>query len=211
MVQLRFLAPVLAALVVISILASGCTGQNVVSQPPASTLTIATTRPPTPVPATSSPVRTGTPVTPVTPVVTPKWTPGIVSQGGAAILIRGDIIGLRSAGGNFIDDLQFTVVKAPRAEPVTFDIPNTQIVFTKFQRQFGTNYQILSGDTNGDHILDAGETFVVQVPIPPPYEIYAGQKFTMAIQNPPQPQIIVVTEAPPVLTTEPMVLARAAS
>ncbi|MDD1664763.1 MAG: hypothetical protein LUQ32_05360 [Methanomicrobiales archaeon] len=211
MVYLRLLAPVLIALVVCSIFSSGCTGQKGETQPPASTLTIATTKPVTPVPATSTPVRTGTPVNPVTPIVTPVWTPGTISQGGAAILIQGDIVGLRSAGANFIDELRFTVVKSPRAEPVTFEIPSTQIIFTKFERQFGTNYQILSGDTNGDLILDEGETFVVQVSIPPPYEIYAGQKFTMAIKNPPLPQITVVTQAPPVFTTEPMVLARAAS
>jgi hypothetical protein len=156
------------------------------------------------------PVQTETTVIPFTPGVTPAWTPGSVSQGGSAMLIVGDIVGLRSAQGNFIDDLRFTVVKAPRAEPVTLAIPDTQIIFTKFGREFGTNYVIISGDENGDKILDEGETFVVRVLIPPPYEVYAGQKFTMAIKSPPWPQITVTTEAPTVLRDR-QVLARAPS
>ena len=45
MARFRFLAPVLAALVVCSILASGCTGEKGVSQPPASVKTMPTSRP----------------------------------------------------------------------------------------------------------------------------------------------------------------------
>jgi hypothetical protein len=134
--------------------------------------------------------------------------PGTVAQSGTAVLITGDIVGLKSARGPFIDAIQFTVVKAPRVDPVTFDIPNTQIIFTKSGKQFGSNYQILSGDENGDHILDEGESFVVLVHILPPYEIYAGQNFIMASQTPPT-QVIVTAEAPPVLTDQPMVLATA--
>jgi len=214
MVQLRFLATVLAALVVCSILGSGCTGQKGESQPPASTLTIATTRPVTPFPETPTPVQPGTTTNPPTPFVTPVWTPATVAQAGTAILIRGDVLGLKSATGNFIEEIRFTVVKAPRAEAVTFEIPNTQIIFTKGGQQFGVNYLILSGDVNGNRILEDGETFLVSVPFTsesPQYEIYAGEKFTMTIQNPPQPRVIVTTQAPSVLTDEPMVLARAAS
>lgn len=207
MVQLRFPAAVLAALVVCSILASGCTAQNGGSQPPAFTMTIATRRPTIPVPETPMPVQTGTTAKPATPGVTSVWTPGIVYQTGAAILIKGNVIGLKSARGPFIDAIQFTVVKAPQAEPVNFEIQNTQIIFTKFGQQFGTNYQIiLRENANEDKILEEGESFVISVPIQPPFEIYAGQKFSMAIKNPPQPQITVTTEAPPVLKDS-MVLA----
>jgi hypothetical protein len=205
----RFLAAVLAAALVCSIVVSGCTGQPGMSQPPASTVTIPTRRPTTPVPVTQTPIQTGMTTILVTQSVTPVWTPGTVTQAGSAILIQGDVTGLRSERGNFIDAIQFTVVKAPRAEPVTFEIPNTQIILTEYGEQFGTNYQILSGDVNGNHILGDGERFVVQVPIPAPHEIYAGQKFTMAIQNPPQPQVIVTAGAPPILTGS-MVLASAA-
>ena len=208
MVRPAFLFMALAALLVSLILASGCAGQKEESQPPASTYTISTTRPAVPVPETSTPVQPGTTTNPPTPGGTPVWTPGTVTQAGAAIFIQGDVIGLKPARGNFIDEIRFTVVKAPRAESVTFEVPNTQIIFTKFGEQFGTNYQILSGDENGDHILDEGETFVVQISILPPYEVYAGQKFTMAIKNPPQPQVTVTTEAPPVLEDS-NILARA--
>jgi hypothetical protein len=213
MVNLRLFAPVLAALVVCSIFSSGCTGQKGETQPPATTLTIATTRPPAPVPVTSTPIGTGTtPAYTVTPIVTPIWTPGTVSQGGAAILIKGDIIGFKSATGNFIQEIQFSVVKAPRAEPVTFEVPNTQIVFTRGGQPYGVNYLILSGDVNGNRILETGETFLVSIPFTsdtPQYDIFAGQMFTMTIQNPPQPRITVTTQAPPALTDEPMVLAEA--
>jgi hypothetical protein len=214
MVKLRLFAAVLAALMISSVLFSGCTGQKGESQPPASTLTIATTRPPTPVHETITPVQPGTTMNLPTPGVTPGWTPGTVAQGGAGILIRGDVIGLKSTRGNFIDEIRFTVVKAPRVESVTFEIPNTQIIFTKGGQQYGVNYLILSGDVNGNRILEDGETFLVSVPFTsesPQYEIYSGEKFTMTIQNPPQPRIIVTTQAPPILTDEPMVLARAST
>ena len=103
------------------------------------------------------------------------------------------------------------MAKAPRAEPVTFEVPNTQIIFSKGGQQFGVNYLILSGDVNGNRILEDGETFEVSIPFTsesPQYEIYAGQKFTMAIKNPPQPQVTVTTEAPPVLEDS-NILARA--
>jgi len=212
MARLRYITAVLAGLVVCLILVAGCTGQKGESQPPASTLTIPT-RPATPVPVTSAPVRTATTTIPVTPVVTPAWTMGSIVQTGASILI-GDVVGLKNANGNFIDELRFTAVKAPRAEPVTFEIPNTQIIFTKGGQEFGVNYIILSGDRDKNQILEDGETFVVSIPLPPQspqYDIYAGQKFTMAIENPPQPDIIVTTQAPPVLTDEPMVLATPSS
>jgi hypothetical protein len=209
MIRLRSFAAVLAALVACSILASGCTGENGRNQPPASILTIPPTRA-TPVPQTPAPVQTGTTANPVTPGVTPPWTPGTVAQTGAAILIQGDITGLKSARGNFIDEIRITVVKAPRAEPVTFEIPNTQIIFTKYGVQFGVNYLILSGDVNGNQILEEGETFKIKVPIQPPYEIYPGQAFTMTIKNPPQPEVTVTAGAPPVLANT-VVLARAPS
>jgi len=103
------------------------------------------------------------------------------------------------------------VVKAPRAEPVTFEIPNTQIIFTRNGEEFGTNYQILSGDENGDQILGEGEDFLVRVPLPPQDRLYPGQKFTLAIKNPPSRQVTVTAEVPPVLTGEPVVLARSPS
>jgi hypothetical protein len=210
MVRLRFFAPVLAVLVVCSILAAGCTGQSGVPQPPASTLTIPTTRPATPVPGTAVPVQTGTAASPATiPGVTPAPNLGTVTQAGSAILIQGDVRGFKSATGNYIDELQFSVVKAPRADPVTFDIPNTQISFTKEGVQFGVNYLPISGDLKGDRVLDAGETFLVRVPLPPQNVIYPGQMFTMAIQNPPNPRVVVSAQAPSVLTVDPMVLARA--
>jgi hypothetical protein len=214
LIQPRFLTVALAALVVCTILSSGCTGQQGESQPPASTLTIPTTRPATPVPVTFTPVQPGTTTTLPTPVVTPEWTPGTIAQAGTAVLIRGDVAGFKSASGNFIEEIRFTVVKDPRAEPVTFEIPNTQIIFTKGGQQYGVNYLILSGDVNGNRILEDGETFLVSIPFTsesPQYEIYAGEKFTMTIQNPPQPRVIVTAQAPPVLTTDPMILARAPS
>jgi hypothetical protein len=208
MVKLGFPAAALAALVVCLILVSGCTEQKGGSQPPASTMTIATRQPTTPVPETPMPIPTGTAPNPLTPGVTPAWTPGTVSQAGTAILIKGTVIGLKSVRGPFIDAIQFTAVKAPQAEPVNFELENTQIIITESGRQSGTNYQILSGDENGDHILDEGESFALLVPIPPPYEIYPGQEFTMTIQNPPHAQVVVTTRAPPVLTDS-MILARA--
>lgn len=199
MVRLRFLAPVLAVLVVCSILAAGCTGQKEVPQPPASILTIPSTRPATPVPETIAPVLPGTTTIPFTPGVTQPWTPGTVSQGGGAVLIQGDVTGLKSANGNFIDEIRFTVVKAPRVNPVTFEIPNTQIIFTKFGEQFGTNYQIVGRhNDNGDNILDEGESFDISIPIETPYEIYPGQMFTMTIKTP-QTGVTVTAAAPPVL------------
>ena len=213
MVRPRFLAPVLAALVVLAILAAGCTGQNEGSQPPASTMTIPTTRPTIPVTGTTQPVVPGTIVTTIpSVVVTPQYTPGAILQAGSAILVQGDVIGFKSATGNFIDEIRFSVVKAPRAEPVTFDVPNTQIIFTKGGQQYGVNYLILSGDLNGNGILDDGETFLVSIPFTSDasqYAIYAGQMFTMTIQNPPQPRVTVTTQAPPVLTDAQIVLAQA--
>jgi len=209
MVRVRLIGAVLLAFMVCSILACGCSGQKGQTQPPASILTIPTRSPATPAPGTPIPVQTVTTASPVTPGVTLVWAPGSVAQTGTAILITGDVLGLRSARGNYIDAIQFTVVKAPQAYPVTFEIPNTQIIFTEYGEQFGTNYQILSGDENGNQILEEGETFLVQVPIPPPHEIYSGQMFTMAIQNPPQPPVVVSAGAPPVLTAQPMVLASA--
>jgi hypothetical protein len=208
MVRLRFLAPVLTALVVVSILASGCTGQGGVSQPPASTMTVPTTRPATPVPVTTVTVLPKTTTIPYSPVVTPSWTPGTVTQAGAAVLITGNVVGLKSARGTFIDEIRFTVVKAPKAEPVTFEIPNTQIIFTKFGEQFGTNYEIIDRhNDNGDFVLDNGESFDISVHIQTPYEIYPGQTFTMVIKAP-QPQITVTAGAPPVLEDS-NILARA--
>ena len=214
MVQLRFPVVVLSVLVVCLILSCGCSGQQSPPQPPASTLTIPTTRPATPVPVTSTPVQTGTTAAQPTPIVTPEWTPGTFTQAGTAILIKSDVIGFKSPTGNFIEEIQFTVEKDPRAEPVTFEIPNTQIIFSKGGQQYGVNYIILSGDVNGNAILEDGETFHVSIPFTsesPQYEIYAGEKFTMTIQNPPQARIVVATQAPSILTDTPMVLARAAS
>ncbi|MDD1663471.1 MAG: hypothetical protein LUQ60_06975 [Methanomicrobiales archaeon] len=211
MVQPAFLSMALAALLVGLILSSGCAGQKEESQPPASTYTISTPKPATPIPETSTPVIPGTTPIPYTTGVTPTFTPATVAQAGAAILIKGEVLGLKSATVNFIEEIQFTVVKAPRAEPVTFEVPNTQIIFTKGGQQFGVNYLILSGDVNGNRILEDGETFEVSIPFTsesPQYEIYAGQKFTMAIKNPPQPQVTVTTEAPPVLEDS-NILARA--
>jgi hypothetical protein len=214
MAQFRYLAAVLAGLVVCLILVAGCTGQKGETQPPASTLTI-TTRPVTQVPVTSAPVRTGTTTIPVTPGVSPVWTPGTVSQEGTAIRIQGDVEGYKSSQGNFIDEIRFSIALAPRAEPVTFEIPNTQIIFSKTGTpQYGVNYLILSGDVNGNNILEDGETFLVSIRFTSDarqYLIFAGQPFTMAIQNPPQPPVIVTATAPPVLTDEPMILTTAPS
>lgn len=202
------LSLIIAGTLICSILSSGCTGGKVPPQPPATTMTIPTQRPTTPVPETPEPSPAATTTGPVTPGPTPAWTPGSVTQTGTAILIKGDVIGLRSTRGNYIDELQFTVVKAPRVEPVTVEYPDTQIILVRFGEESGTNYRILSGDKDGDRELDEGESFVLQVFIPPPYEVFAGQRFTMAIKNPPRPQITVTTEAPPVLR-ERQVLARA--
>jgi len=209
----RFMAAALAALAVCAVLATGCTGGEAPPQPPASTLTIATTtRPATPVPSTPPPVLTGTTPVPYTTGITPSYTPGSVAQAGSAILITGDVDGYKSPVGNFLDEIRFSVVKAPRAEDVTFEIPNTQIIFTKNGQSLGVNYQILSGDQNGNNVLEDGETFVVSIPFlaeTPQNDIFAGQGFTMSIQNPPQPRITVTTSAPAALTDDPMVLARA--
>ena len=188
MVQIRSLTAVLAALVVCSILASGCTGQKGESQPPASTRTIATTRPATPIPITSIPISPGTTPNPSITGVTPAWTPGTVAQAGAAILIRGDVVGLKSTRGNFIDGIRFTVVKAPRVNPVTFEIPDTQIIFTKFGVQFGTNYQIIGRQNdNGDSVLEEGESFDISVPIQPPYRDLPGPEVHHGHSDPPNP------------------------
>jgi hypothetical protein len=193
------------------ILSCGCTGQQGETQPPASTLTLPTTRPATPTPVTPTPVQTVTTVPAATTIVTPGYTPGTITQAGSAILIKGDVVGYRAAAGNYIDEIRFNIVKDPRAEPVTFEIPNTQIIFTKGGVHFGVNYLILSGDMNGNTILEDGETFLVSIPLAAPNLIYAGQTFTIAIQNPPQQQVIVTTQAPSVLSDQPMILARAAS
>ena len=212
MVRLAFLTLILAAVVISLVIISGCTGGQVSPQTTPSIPTIPTTRPGitqsvTTVPATTT-ATTGQPA----PVVTPAWTPGTVLQSGSAILITGNVYGLKSSRGNYIDEIRFTAVKDPRADPVTFDIPNTQIIFAKNGvLPFGVNYHILSGDENGDRILRNGETFMVQVFIQPPNEIYAGETFTMTIQNPPNQQVIMVTGAPPVISDQPMVLARISS
>jgi hypothetical protein len=208
----RSVAVFLVVLLVGSILVSGCTGEKGGSQPPASIVTVTTRKPVTPVATTPAPVPTATSAAPtVPPVGTPAWAPGDVIQGDGTVLITGNVVGLRSPLGNFIDEIRFTVVKAPRVEPVTFEIPNAQIIFTKYGQQFGTNYQILrQTGGNGDAILEEGESFDVSVPIQTPYELYPGQKFTMAIKIP-QTQVTVSSSAPPVLTTEPMILALATS
>lgn len=193
MIGPRFPAAVLAAILVASIFLSGCTGSGGGSQPPASTVTA-----PVQGTATTLPETTPTGI-PYTPPTTPVWVPGTVVQGEGTILIQGDVTGLKSARGNFIEEVRFTVIRAPRAESVTFEVPNTQIVFTKYGVQFGTNYEILSGDRNGDHILDEGEAFLVRVFIQPPNELYPGQTFIMAIKTP-YPQVTVTAEAPPVIT-----------
>ncbi|HTY52232.1 MAG TPA: hypothetical protein VMB35_03450 [Methanomicrobiales archaeon] len=209
----RFMAAALAALAVCAVLAAGCTGGETPPQPPASTLTIpTTTRPVTPVPSTPPPVLTGTTPVPYTTGVTPSYTPGPVVQAGSAILITGDVVGYKSPTGNFLDEIRFSVIKAPRAEDVTFEIPNTQMIFTKGGQSFGVNYQVLSGDLNANNVLEDGETFVVSIPFlaeTSQNDIFAGQGFTMSIQNPPQPRVTVTTSAPAVLTDDPMVLARA--
>jgi hypothetical protein len=203
------LAAVLGFLVMSSILTAGCTGEKVPPQPPASTITIPTTRQVTvtPEPWTPGPVQTTTPGTPPTAAFTPVWTPGSIAQEGTAILIRGDVLGYKSPTSSYIDEIRFTVVKAPRVDPVTLDIPQTQIVFTRDGKQYAVNYLQVSGDENGDRILDEGEAILVSVPFQPPNVIYTNQKFIMAIQTPPYPQVMVTGIAPPVLTTEPMVLA----
>jgi hypothetical protein len=208
----RSVAVFLVVLMMGSILASGCTGDTAGSQPPASVVTVTTRKPVTPAVTTTMPLpAVTTAATTVPPVVTPPWRPGDITQGEGSVLISGDVVGLKSPVGNFIDEIRFTVVKAPRVEPVTFEIPNTQIIFTRYGQQFGTNYQILSRrNGNGDVLLEEGEAFDVSVPIQNPYEIFPGQKFTMAIKIP-QTQVLLSTSAPPVLTKEPMVLASAPS
>jgi hypothetical protein len=210
MAQLRFLPVLIAMFTVLLILGSGCAG-GTPPQPPASIRTLPTTRPVTTLPATTPPALT-LPTTSLTTVATPAWTPGTVAQAGSAILIQGDVVGYKSSRGNFIDEIRFDVVLAPRAEPVTFDVPNTQIIFTKQGTPpYGVNYFPISGDVNGDRVLREGETFRVSIPFTsdaPQYAIFAGQTFTMTIKNPPQPQVLVTASAPPVLGDQPMVLAR---
>ncbi|MGE5831411.1 MAG: hypothetical protein ACM3X8_00655 [Methanomicrobiales archaeon] len=214
MVRPVFPLAILITLAIILALVSGCTGQGGGSQPPVTTPTIPTPRITTPRVTTSLPLTTRTTV-PVTTGVTPSWTPGSIVQEGAAIQIRGDIVGYKAPQANYLDEIRFTVVLAPRAEPVTFEIPNTQIVFTKPGiPQYGVNYRILSGDVNNNLILEEGETFLVSIKFTSDASqnaIYAGQAFTMAIQNPPQRRITLTTEAPPTLTEEPMVLATGTS
>ena len=209
--DLRFATVVLAVLVIGSIIAAGCTGETGGSRTPVPTQTMPTRRTVTPVPVTTTPVPTVATTVPVTTAVPPAWTPGSITQDGSSILIDGDVTGYKSPQGNYLDEIRFTVVKAPRAEPVTFEIPSTQIIFTKTgSNSYAVNYLILSGDLNGDRILDPGERFVVSIRFTSDasqYAIYAGQKFTMAIKNPPQPQVLVSASAPPVLTSDPMILA----
>ncbi|HVP24801.1 MAG TPA: hypothetical protein VMS81_02350 [Methanomicrobiales archaeon] len=209
MIQLRFTAAVLFVFMACLILSSGCTGQQGETQPPASTLTLPTTRPVTPAPVTPTPVQTVTTMPAATTIVTPVFTPGTVSQSGSAILIQGDVAGYKAAAGNFIDEIRFNVVKAPRAEPVTFEIPNTQVIFTMNGREFGVNYIPISGDVNGNRILEDGETFLVSITLAPPNLIYAGQVFTMTIQNPPQPNVVLAARVPSVFTDDQIVLAKA--
>ena len=218
MARFRFLSAVLMVLVVFLVLGSGCTG-GPPPQPPASIRTLPTTRPvtlpPVTLPPATTPPATTTPVPTPTVQVTPAWTPGSVSQSGSSILIQGDVVGYKSSKGNFIDEIRFNVVLAPRAEPVTFDTPNTQIIFTKpGTTPYGVNYLILSGDTNGNGLLDPGETFRVSIPFTsdaPQYVIFGGQSFIMAIQNPPQQPVVVAASAPPVLTDPTVVLAQVTS
>ena len=209
--DLRFATVVLAMVVIGSILAAGCTGEQGGSPTTAPTPTMPTRRTVTPVPVTTTPVQTMATTVPVTTVVPPAWMPGSITQEGSSILIDGAVMGYKSSQGNYLDEIRFTVVLAPRAEPVTFEIPETQIIFTKTgSNPYAVNYLILSGDLNGDRILDPGERFVVSIRFTSDasqYAIYAGQQFTMAIKNPPRPQVYVSASAPPVLTSDPMVLA----
>ena len=85
------------------------------------------------------------------------------------------------------------------------------MIFTKGGSQFGVNYLVLSGDMNGNRILEEGETFRVSVPLQPPNVIYPNERFTMAIKTPPSPQVLVSATAPPNLATSPVTLARASS
>jgi len=212
MPRFAFLTLILAAAVISLVIVSGCTGGQVTPQTTPSVPTSPATSSAITVPVTTVPAATAATTGQPPPVVTPAWTPGTVLQSGSAILITGNVYGLKSTTGNYIDEIRFTAVKNPRADPVTFEIPNTQIIFSKNGvPPFGVNYHILSGDENGDQILGNGETFMVQVFIQPPNEIYAGETFTMAIQNPPNQQVIVDAEAPPVLSDQPMVLARTSS
>jgi len=212
----RFPAAVLAMLVAASILAAGCTGEKGGPQPLPTPLTVTPRRTVTPVPVTPTPVETmatTVPVTPVIPVVAPVWTPGSITQEGSSILIQGPVMGYKAPQGDYLAEIRFTVVKAPRADPVTFEIPSTQIVFKKTgTNPYAVNYLILSGDLNGDRILDPGESFLVSIPFTsdaPQYAIYGGQRFTMTIKNPPQPDIVVATGVPTVLPSDPVVLASA--
>ena len=211
--KIRFPVAVLVVLLACLILAAGCTGGTGGSQPPARTLTIPTTRPATPMPVTTAPVQTEATTAPVTTVIVPAWTPGTITQDGTSILIRGDVLGYKASQGNYLAEIRFKVVKAPRAEPVTFEIPSTQIIFKKSGiNPYGVNYEILSGDLNGDRILDEGERFLVRIRFTSDasqYAIYGGQTFTMAIKNPPRPDVLVTASAPAVLTSDPVVLASA--
>ena len=207
--KLRSAAAVIAVLVVCSILAAGCTGETKQSQPPPSTVTFPTRRPVTPVPVTTAPIQTlATTALPI-PTTTPSGIPGSVVQEGTVLLIQGDVDGYRSSTYNYIDELRFTVVKVPRVDPVTLDIPETQIVFTKGGTQYAVNYLLVSGDVNNDRILDEGEVILVSIPLQPPNVIYPGQAFTMTIKTPPYQPVVVTANAPNVLTAEPMVLAEA--
>src|SRR5512136_2322358 len=189
MVRPVFPLAILITLAIILALVSGCTGQGGGSQPPVTTPTIPTPRITTPRVTTSLPLTTRTTV-PVTTGVTPSWTPGSIVQEGAAIQIRGDIVGYKAPQANYLNEIRFTVVLAPRAEPVTFEVPNTQIIFTKPGiPQYGVNYLVLSVDINVNFILETGETFLVSIPFTAyssQNPIFVGQAFTMAIKNPPQ-------------------------
>ncbi|HXW98525.1 MAG TPA: hypothetical protein VEI51_02245 [Methanomicrobiales archaeon] len=210
MVRHRFASALLVVLVISLILACGCSSPGPAgSQPPAATMTIQTRRPTIAEPETTQPAVTATTILPVTTVVTPVWTPVAVSQAGSAIQIDGDIVGLKSATANAIDEIQFSVVKSPRADPVSFQIPDTQIVFTKNGGQYTVGYRIISGDLNKDSILDQGEIFMIDVPLAPQYMIYPNEAFTMAIQSPPSTPVTVTTPGLPAFTGDQIVIARA--
>jgi len=210
MVNHRYATALLAVLVMSLVLACGCSSPGPAgSQPPAATMTIQTRRPTVAVPETPLPAATETTIPPVTMVVTPAWTPVTVSQAGSSIQVDGDIVGLKSATGNAIDDIQFSVVKSPRSDPVSFQIPDTQIIFTKNGMQYGVGYRIISGDLNKDNILDQGEIFMVDVPLAPQYVIFPNEAFTMAIQNPPSTPVTVTVASMPAITGDQIVIARA--
>ncbi|MDD1671249.1 MAG: hypothetical protein LUQ67_08090 [Methanomicrobiales archaeon] len=211
MVRPQLLTTVLAVFLILLSLAPGCTGQGG-SQPPASTLTIPPTRVTAPPLTTPPPSPAGTTMPTTIPEVTPVWTPGTVLQENSAFLIMGNVLGFRSQNGAYIDEIRFSVVKAPRAEPVTFEDQSTQIVFTKGGTRYSNIYRIIDGDRNGNGLLEEGEAFLISVPLPPQVperDIYPNQQFTMAIQNPPNAPVIVTATAPRSLTDAPMILATA--